>query len=289
MQVLSRHMTCFAGIIPKKASVCGGKLGGCRGLPRLSQIFMDDLSQILTIPLKTLAEKYFQAHPEMAETSFRGSFGLRPTTKTAAAGRLRRRNRAAAVRLGGRTHFQGLPDRFPRPFRPPPPVCRAIPPSGRVLRRRTRNASRHERTRKHASRTGAPRRRARRCSSCGGTSSPARPRGRATDRSRAWSSRRQASHAALRPWCGALRRAAFSCSFVSRSAFVFRARTDPEDAATRRRDGEDRLGSTPREEEVKAPGAVFSRSRRRIAAAAEPRVRARIFVVRPEGPGLCGR
>ena len=86
-----------------------------------------------------------------------------------------------------------------------------------------------------------------------------------------------------------VRRVAFSCSFVSRSAFVFRARTDPEDAATRRRDGEDRLVSTPREEEVKAPGAVFSRSRRRIAAAAEPRVRARIFVVRPEGPGLCGR
>ena len=69
----------------------------------------------------------------MAETSFRGSFGLRPTTKTAAAGRLCRRNRAAAVRLGGRTHFQGMPARFPRPFRPPPPVCRAIPPSGRVL------------------------------------------------------------------------------------------------------------------------------------------------------------
>ena len=70
---------------------------------------------------------------------------------------------------------------------------------------------------------------------------------------------------------------------------MLRARTDPEDAAKRRRDGEDRLGSMPHAEEIEAPSAVFSRSRRRVAAAAEPRVRARIFVVRPEGPGRTGR
>ena len=119
---------------------------------RLSRIFGDDLSRIFTRPLKTLGEKYFRAVQKPDETFHTSRLGLRPKHEN------RRREGCFAAETTqawrGSTGEWTLSRRhagFPSPSRPSPRLARVVSPFGPSPRRRTRNAPRHERSRKHAS------------------------------------------------------------------------------------------------------------------------------------------
>ena len=113
---------------------------------------MDNLSRIFTRPLKTLGEKYFRAVQKPDETFRTSRLGLRPKHEN------RRREGCFAAETTqawrGSTGEWTLSRRhagFPSPSRPSPRLARVVSPFGPSPRRRTRNAPRHERSRKHAS------------------------------------------------------------------------------------------------------------------------------------------
>ena len=114
--------------------------------------FGDNLSRIFTRPLKTLGEKYFRAVQKPDETFRTSRPGLRPKHEN------RRREGCFAAETTqawrGSTGEWTLSRRhavFPSPSRPSPRLARVVSPFGPSPRRRTRNAPRHERSRKHAS------------------------------------------------------------------------------------------------------------------------------------------
>ena len=226
------------------------------GTVRLSRIFGDNLSRIFTRPLKTLGEKYFRAVQKPDETFRTSRLGLRPKHEN------RRREGCFAAETTqawrGSTGEWTLSRRhavFPSPSRPSPRLARVVSPFGPSPRRRTRNAPRHERSRKHASfrrsrheaksiRSGfvVPSLRhplhalaARPFPLLVGTAYYSGTNGRTPFRSLALPRVTR-----IAP-CGVF------VTFRDAKRFVFRARTNPKDAAPCRRRGEGRANSVSNE------------------------------------------